>query len=340
MILGLLAEAMEKGAEQGEACDVLGVHETTVQRWRKEPGGTDRRAGPITAPKNKLTPAEYREIRALVTSPEFRDIAPSQIVPRLADRGIYLASESTIYRILRKEKMQHHRGTTRPPRKQHRPREHRATGPNQVWSWDITYLHSPVRGMFFYLYVAIDVWSRKIVGWTIEISESPEHSSRFLAAACDREGVEPGQLVIHADNGGPMKGATLLATLQALGVATSFSRPSVSNDNPFSESNFSTMKRRPLFPDGPFESIDDAWAWMAAFVRWYNTEHRHSSIRFVTPEERHRGREAALLDQRKIVYAKARAAHPERWARSTRNWNPVVEVVLNPAPVDQETRVA
>lgn len=340
MILRLLAKALEDGAEQGEACGILGVNETTLQRWRKQPGGADRRAGPIRAPKNKLTPAEYREVRAIVTSPEFRDLAPSQIVPRLADRGIFLASESTIYRILRKEKMQHHRGTSRPPTKRHRPRELRATCPNQVWSWDITYLKSPIKGVFFYLYVAIDVWSRKIVGWMIEVSESPEHSSRFLAAACEREGVQPGTLVIHSDNGGPMKGATLLATLQALGVATSFSRPSVSNDNPYSESWFGTMKYRPAFPDGPFKSIEDACAWMTAFVRWYNAEHRHSGIRFVTPEERHSGQDAALLEQRKIVYANARTARPERWARSTRNWQPIGEVVLNPAPADQETRVA
>ena len=340
MILRLLTEALEAGAEQGEACDILGVNETTVQRWRKQPGGVDRRAGPIQAPRNKLTPAEYREVRAIVTSPEFRDLAPSQIVPRLADRGIYLASESTIYRILRKEEMQHHRGASRQPTKRHRPGERRATGPNQVWSWDITYLRSPIKGMFFYLYVAVDVWSRKIVGWTIEVSENPEHSSRFLAAACEREGVRPGTLVIHSDNGGPMKGATLLATLQVLGVATSFSRPSVSNDNPFSESLFGTMKYRPAFPDGPFRSIEDACAWMTAFVRWYNAEHRHSGIRFVTPEERHSGREVDLLEQRKVVYAKARAARPERWARSTRNWQPIGEVVLNPAPADQETRVA
>jgi putative transposase len=340
MILRLLAEALEDGADQGEACEILGVNETTVQRWRKQSGGTDRRAGPNRAPKNKLKPAEYREVRAIVTSPEFRDLAPSQIVPRLADRGIYIASESTIYRILRKEAMQHHRGTTRPPRKRHRPGEQRATGPNQVWSWDITYLRSPIKGMFFYLYVAVDVWSRKIVGWTIEMSESPEYSSRFLAAACEREGVEPGTLVIHSDNGGPMKGATLLATLQALGVAQSFSRPSVSNDNPFSESNFSTMKRRPVFPDGPFKSIEDARAWMPAFVRWYNTEHRHSGIRFVTPEERHSGREAALLEQRKVVYAKARAAHPERWARSTRTWDPIAEVILNPKARSVDENVA
>ena len=155
------------------------MNETTVQRWRKQPGGADRRAGPIQAPRNKLTPAEYREVRAIVTSPEFRDLAPSQMVPKLADRGIYVASESTIYRILRKEEMQHHRGASRQPTKRHRPRELRATGPNQVWSWDITYLKSPIKGVFFYLYVAIDVWSRKIVGWTIEVSESPVVSPRW-----------------------------------------------------------------------------------------------------------------------------------------------------------------
>jgi len=330
MILRLLAKAVDDGAEQDEACEILGLDATTVQRWRKQPGGGDRRAGPIQAPKNKLTSAEYREVRAIVTSPEFRDLPPSQIVPRLADRGIYVASESTIYRVLRNEDMQHHREASYAPRKRPRP-ERRAIGPNQVWSWDITYLRSPIKGAFFYLYVAIDVWSRRIVGWTIEMSESPEHSSRFLAATCEREEVQPGKLVIHSDNGGPMKGATLLATLQALGVAMSFSRPSVSNDNPFSESTFSTMKRRPAFPDGPFKSIEDARTWMTAFVRWYNTEHRHSGIRFVTPDERHSGRETALLEHRKIVYAKARAARPERWARSTRNWEPVGEVVLNPA---------
>lgn len=339
MILKLLTQAVERGAEQREACGILGIDPTTVQRWRKRAAGGDRRSGPLRAPRNKLTAAEYQRIRAIVTSPEFRDLPPSQIVPRLADQGIYVASESTMYRFLRREKMQHHRETTRPPRKRYRPRERRATGPNQAWSWDITYLRSPVRGMFFYLYVAIDVWSRKIVGWTIEMCESGEHSSRFLASACEREGVERGELVIHSDNGSPMKGATLVATLQALGVAASFSRPSVSNDNPFSESNFSTMKRRPFFPDGPFRSIEDARAWMTAFERWYNTEHRHGGIRFVTPEERHSGCEVALLEHRELIYRNAQARCPERWSKSTRNWEPIREVVLNPAKEDQGARV-
>ncbi len=276
MIMNLLADAVAGGASQAEACKILDISETTIQHWRKQPSGTDRRTGPKQPPKNKLTAAERQEVRTLVTSPEFRDLPPSQIVPRLADREIYVASESTIYRILRSEGMQHHRGASRAPTTRKRPRELRATAKNQVWSWDITYLRSPIKGVFFYLYVAIDVWSRKIVGWVIEESEDTAHSSCFIAAACAREGVSRGDLVIHSDNGSPMRGATLLATLQSLGVATSFSRPSVSNDNPFSESLFCTLKYRPEFPSGPFPSVAHARSWMVTFTRWYNTEHRHS----------------------------------------------------------------
>jgi putative transposase len=339
MILDLLAEAIRQGAEQGECCEVLGIDPRTVQRWRNASGGDDRRAGPKQPPRNKLTPAEYRQIRDLVTSPEFRDVAPNQIVPRLADRGVYVASESTMYRILRKEAMLEHRERSRPAVKRP-PRVHRAVRRNQVWSWDITFLKAPIKGRFFYLYVALDVWSRKIVGWTIEATESSSHSSRFLKATCAREGIAEGDLVIHSDNGGPMKGATLLATLQALGVATSFSRPSVSNDNPFSESLFRTMKFRPAFPDGPFESIEDARAWMTAFARWYNTEHRHSAIKFVTPDERHSGREASLLERRKAVYARARRERPDRWTAACRNWEPITEVFLNPVQADPDSSAA
>jgi putative transposase len=339
VILGLLAEAIRQGAEQREACDVLGIDPRTIQRWRYAGGGDDRRSGPKQPPGNKLTAEEYRQIRDLVTSPEFRDLAPNQIVPRLADRGVYVASESTMYRILRKEAMLEHRERSRPAVKRP-PRVHRAVKPNQVWSWDITFLKAPIKGRFFYLYVALDVWSRKIVGWTIEETESSSYSSRFLKSACQREGIVEGDLVIHSDNGSPMKGGTLLATLQALGVATSFSRPSVSNDNPFSESLFRTMKFRPAFPDGPFRSIEDARAWMTAFTRWYNTEHRHSAIKFVTPEERHSGRDASLLERRTVVYARARRERPDRWTGSCRDWEPIKEVFLNPVQADPDSSAA
>jgi len=268
----------------------------------------------------------------VANSPEYRDLSPKQIVPRLADEGVYLASESTFYRTLRAEGQLVHREPSREPTGGGRPDPQVATGPGQVWSWDITYLRSPIRGVFFYLYVVIDVWSRKLVGWTVAEEESSEHASTMIELACTREGVGRGQLVLHSDNGGPMKGATLLATLQLLGVVTSFSRPRVSNDNPFSEALFRTGKYRPEFPRRPFASLEEARQWVTWFACWYNTEHRHSAIRFVTPEQRHAGLEDELLANRRDVYAAAKKSRPERWATATRDWSPVETVTLNPQP--------
>lgn len=337
MILQLIDETRAAGARQCVVCELLEIAERTVERWRQEGGGEDRRRGPNTTPRNKLSPAEREGVLETVNSCEFREQSPQQIVPTLASRGEYLASESTIYRILREEDQLKHRERSRPPTKRHKPDELVAAGPNEVWSWDITYLRSSVRGVFFYLYMVIDVWSRKVVAWEVHDEESSENASRLLGDAYRREGVTPGSLAVHSDNGSPMKGATLLATLQRLGVATSFSRPSVSNDNPYSESLFRTMKYRPGYPPRPFESIDRAREWVAAFVRWYNTEHLHSSIRFVSPEDRHAGRDAEILECRKQTYEQARARHPERWTGATRNWNPIAEVTLNPdsVPISQ-----
>ena len=160
--------------------------------------------------------------------------------------------------------------------------------------------------------------------------ELSDNAAALFAAAYRREGVAPGSLVVHMDNGGPMKGAALLATLQRLGVARSYSRPSVSNDNPYSESLFRTLKYRPAFPSGAFASIEAAEEWVATFVHWYNDMHLHSSIRFVTPTDRHCGRELEILERRKRVYERARARHPERWTGNIRNWEPIKEVTLNP----------
>lgn len=251
-------------------------------------------------------------------------------MPALADRGQYVASESTFYRVLRKEGQVKHREPSRTPTNRHRPAAYVATGPNQVWSWDITYLRSPVRGQFYYLYMIVDVWSRKIVGWAIHEAESDIHASRLMYAAAGHECIRHSQLVLHADNGGPMKGSTLLATLQSLGVASSFSRPRVSNDNPYSESLFRTAKYRPEYPQEGFASVAAACAWAVQFVDWYNTKHRHSGVRFVTPEERHSGREATILARRHVIYTKARSRTPARWSGKTRNWSPVEEVHLNP----------
>jgi len=332
MILGLVDEAVAAGARQDEACELLGLDPRTLQRWKSQDIGEDRRAGPKETPTNKLSAAERARLVQVANSPEYRDLSPKQIVPRLADEGVYLASESTFYRTLRAEGQVMHREPSRAPTAGGRPDSHVATGPNQVWSWDITYLRTPIRGIFFYLYVVVDVWSRKLVGWTVEEQESSEHASSLIEQACAREGIGRDQLVLHSDNGGPMKGATLLATLQLLGVLTSFSRPRVSNDNPFSEALFRTAKYRPEYPRRPFASLEEARRWVTWFVRWYNTEHRHSAIRFVTPEQRHAGLQDEILANRRDVYAAAHKRNPERWATTTRDWSPVATVALNPQP--------
>jgi len=340
MILGLVQEGVEAGARQSRVCAELGLDARTVQRWKRQDLGEDRRAGPRRPPANKLSAAERAEVLQIANAPEHRDLSPHQIVPRLADRGVYVASESTFYRVLREAHQQQHREPSRAPSARHRPDELIATGPNQVWSWDISYLPTLVRGRFLYLYLVMDVWSRKIVGWSVHDSESSENAAALIAAACEREGVARDQLVIHSDNGTPMKGATLLATLQALGVMTSFSRPRVSDDNPYSEALFRTTKYRPDYPRDGFASLDDARTWVARFVRWYNTEHRHSAIRFVTPEQRHAGDDLALLANRRSVYEQARARHPERWTGDTRDWSTIDLVALNPADASSTKEAA
>ncbi len=330
MILGLLKEAQDAGARLERACEVLELDPRTVQRWQAQAGGDDRRAGPKRPPGNRLTAAERQRVLEVVNSPEYRDISPNQVVPALADEGKYLCSESTLYRILREEGQMQHRAAWKPAKGSRRPRELLATAPNQVWSWDITYLLSPVRGIFFYLYLVLDVWSRKIVAWTVEEAEAAEKAAAMIEDAYRRESIEPGSLAVHQDNGGPMKGSTFQATLERLEVAASFSRPRVKDDNPYSEALFRTVKYRPEYPSGPFGSVDDAREWVAAFVEWYNREHRHSAIRFVTPEQRHRGEEREILEKRREVYERARRRHPERWAKEIRDWSPVEVVRLNP----------
>lgn len=328
MTLTSIDEAVKAGAELEEACALIGVCARTVQRWRTPASAEDRRAGPRTSPKNKLTVAERKHALELVNSEEFRNLPPSQIVPRLADKGEYVASESTLYRLLREEGLLTHRGAMRPPTK--RPKvEHVATAPNQVWSWDITYLRGPMRGTFLYLYLVVDVFSRRIMGWDVCAEESMEYASRLIARTCAINGVDPKGLVLHSDNGGPMKGSTMLATLQWLGIVPSFSRPSVSDDNAFSEALFRTLKYRPGYPAAGFSSTEAAAAWVVNFVAWYNGEHRHSGIKFVTPDERHFGREQNVLTARSAVYERARAARPERWSGTTRNWSAAGDVRLN-----------
>ena len=217
----------------------------------------------------------------------------------------------------------------------HQPKALAATLANQVWSWDITYLPTAVRGQFYRLYMVMDIYSRKIVGWEVHGEELAAHAADLIDKTCRRERIAKDQLVLHADNGSPMKGATMLATLQRLGVVPSFSRPCVSDDNPYSEALFRTLKYTPAYPAGAFADIAAARAWVDRFVTWYNHEHRHSAIRFVTPAQRHAGNDRILLAARTQVYQAARQRHPDRWrGRAVRNWQPVGAVWLNPDNVE------
>jgi len=330
-VIVLLNESVTAGARRAKACEVLGLSERTLQRWQTgEVVRCDQRPLRAYQPPHKLTEIERAEVLAVANSDEFGHLPPSQIVPRLADQGRYLASESTFYRILREEKQLTHRRSERPAQTRTKPRAICATAPNQLYSWDITYLPSLIRGQFFYLYLFVDIFSRKIVGWQVYEEENSALAGDLLRDLCQREGIQPEQLILHSDNGSPMKGSTMLATLQQLGVMPSFSRPSVSNDNPYSESLFKTLKYRPTYPLKPFADVTEARQWVTGLVKWYNHEHRHSAIRFVTPAQRHEGLDGKLLDNRKAVYEAARAKHPQRWTGSSRNWQKIQVVHLNP----------
>lgn len=339
----LIEDACASGARLTKACQIVGLSPRTIQRYRQ--GGTIKPDGRKAAavgrvPANRLSNEERQEVLTTANQPQYAHLPPSQIVPALADDGCYLASESTFYRVLREEKQLKHRGRAKAPTRK-RPEPFQATAPNQLWSWDITYLSTTVKGIYFYLYLIMDVYSRKIVGWDIYAEESAKHAGNIFSKAYLREGIAGNALVLHSDNGSPMKGATMLGTLQKLGVTPSFSRPSVSNDNPYSESLFKTLKYRPCFPEKPFDSLEEARVWVAGFQQWYNEEHRHSAIKFVTPGQRHRGEDVAILAQRKTLYEKAKAACPQRWSGRSRNWDHLETVSLNPLkkPIQEETTI-
>lgn len=336
-VMEMVAEAVVAGARQANACEVISLSERTLQRWQSDQaaGVGDRRPARVQTPSNRLSLLERQRLLAIANSAEFGHLPPSQIVPRLVDRGQYVASESTFYRVLKAENQLKHRGAERPAKPRSKPRALSATAPAELFSWDITYLPTQVKGIYFYLYLFMDIFSRKIVGWQAYEVESSELASEVMRDICERENIAPNQVVLHSDNGSPMKGATMLATLQALGVMPSFSRPAVSNDNPYSESLFKTMKYRPAYPQRPFENLLAARQWVGTFVHWYNEEHRHSAIGFVTPSQRHAGLDAALLSKRTEVYEAAKEKHPERWSGATRNWKPVLIVHLNPEKSDE-----
>ena len=328
----LIEEAVAAGARRAKACAVLDISDRTLRRWTKggEVQPDQRPLVPRPEPRNKLSPAERAAVLEACNSKEFASLPPSQIVPKLADQGRYLASESSFYRILRAEGQQQHRGRARPPIRRKPPTSYKASAPCEVWTWDITWMPGPALGIFFYLYLIVDIFSRKIVGWEVHERESAELAATLVRQAVLAEGCTLRPLVLHADNGSPMKGATMKVTMEKLGITASYSRPRVSNDNPFSEALFRTCKYRPDWPNKGFATKADAQAWVKSFANWYNRQHLHSTIRFVTPDARHAGLDRATLASRASLYANARAQNPQRWSGKTRNWQPAGPVWLNP----------
>jgi len=322
----LINRAVSDGARKIKACEILEISLRSCQRWEKE-CSLDKRKGALKHVPRKLSPEERLQIVDISCNERFKDLTPHEIVPVLAEEGRYIASESTFYRVLRVMALVNHRRNSKPRSKKGKPPELKATGPNQVWSWDITWLRSHVAGMFYYCYMIKDIWKKNIVGWEIHDYESADIASdmfKRLEMKYNLKGVR-----LHSDNGNPMRGATMIITLHNLGVIPSFNRPRVSTDNPFIESLFCTMKYTAGYP-GQFKSLSHAREWMSKFVDWYNTRHRHSAIGYVTPEQRGSGIDLDIFRKRNQTIDEARAMHPERWGKRVRKWENLDVVILNP----------
>jgi putative transposase len=271
------------------------------------------------------------EILRVCNLPENAAKPPAQIVVSLADQGIYLASESTFYRILKKHKQAKHRGKARAP-KTRKKATHTARKPNEVWVWDISYLASNISGIYYKLYFIMDLFSRKIIAHEVWNEENAEHSKSLLHRVTLNENIIPGHnpVILHGDNGSPLKAGTVLSTMHQLGLTPSHSRPRVSNDNPHAEALFRTAKYHPTLPTG-FQSLEDARKWSASFVEWYNHEHYHSALNFISPAQKHAGEDINILSERKKLYEQAKAKTPSRWIQNkSRNWQPVAQTSLNP----------
>ena len=329
-----LEQAREHGARLIPACALAGIDAGTLRRWKAGDGlrqGDRRPDAARSVPSHALSEAERARIIAVANEPRFAE-TPARIVPALADEGIYIASESSFHRVLRAHGQMNRRGRARPPRTSRPPTTHIATRPGDVWCWDVTFLPAQIQGRWFYFYLIVDLYSRKIVGFEVHDTDSAEHAAHLARRTALAEGVhaKPVCPVLHGDNGATLKATTVLAMLHWLGIEPSYSRPRVSDDNAFAEALFRTAKYRPEFPLKGFADLDSARQWAMRFVHWYNHEHRHSGIRYVTPAQRHAGQDGPVLAARHAVYQDARQRNPQRWSGSTRNWKPVGAVTLNP----------
>jgi transposase InsO family protein len=330
-----ITQAHMKGARLAPACALAGIDIRTLQRWKSSDGlvhGDRRPDADRPVPSHALSEMERAQIIAVANEPRFAATPPARIVPALADDGIYIASESSFHRVLRAQGQMNRRGRAQPPRTSRPPTTHVATGPGDVWCWDVTFLPAQIQGRWFYLYLILDLYSRKIVGFEVHDTDSSDHAAHLVRRTALAEGIHamPTRPVLHGDNGATLKATTVLAMLHWLGIKPSYSRPRVSDDNAFAEALFRTVKYRPEFPSKGFADLDAARQWTVRFVQWYNHDHRHSSISYVTPGQRHTGQDRLLLEARHVVYQDARDRNPRRWSRQTRNWTPVTAVTLNP----------
>ena len=323
------------GARLRLACETAGIDVRTLQRWKLREGlvsGDGRPQALRPVPAHALSQAERAQLLCVANEPRFAAVPPARIVPMLADEGVYLASESSFARVLRAHGQSRRRGRARAPHAVRPPTTHTATAPRQVWCWDMTYLPATVMGRWFYLYLILDLYSRKIVGWEVHERDDSDHAAHLVRRTALAEGIAAlaNKPVLHGDNGSTLKATTVLAMLNWLGVKPSYSRPRVSDDNAYAESLFRTAKYRPEFPAKGFTDLAAARAWAVGFVDWYNVDHRHSGIRYVSPAQRHAGDDRAILAARHALYLEARALNPARWAGNTRDWSHIGAVTLNP----------
>jgi transposase InsO family protein len=327
--------AHKAGARLRLACDIAGIDARTLQRWKAHEGlveGDGRPQAVRATPMHALSVDERAHLLSVANEPRFACVPPARIVPMLADEGVYLASESSFARVLRAEGQNAHRGRAKAPKAVRPPTTHIASGPRQVWCWDMTYLPAIVMGCWFHLYLILDLYSRKIVGWEVHDSDHSEHAAHLVRRTALAEGIAAltDKPVLHGDNGSTLKATTVLSMLHWLGVKPSYSRPRVSDDNAYAESLFRTAKYRPEFPAKGFADLETARAWAADFVHWYNVDHRHSGIQYVSPSQRHEGEDRTILAARHALYLQARQKNPARWSGDTRNWAPIGAVTLNP----------
>ena len=328
-LISNLQIAIQSGARLNKAAAIAGITARTYQRWLSNPKGEDLRKGPNTKPSHALSVQDKEAVIQMVNRPEYRNLSPEQIVAKAATNGEYIASERTIRRVLKEANLASYRERAKAAQPA-KPREFQAFQPLEILTWDITYLRSSVvRGQYFYLYLFIDIWSRRIVGYEVHEEQTAELASELLRDICLKENIET-KTVLHADNGGAMRGSTMLATMQDLGIIRSFSRPRVSDDNPYVESFFRHLKYAPHYPSRGFGSIEEARNWVTRFVTWYNSEHLHSAIAFVTPDARHSGEDFKQLEKRRETYAEAKNRNPRRWSGATRTWSRPEVVMLNP----------